>query len=585
MNGQNTPAIGVFKAVFLSQDARGALSQGNAFAAVASLPGASAMTLTGPRSVELLQNVGGVFVGGQAFLTWAPLDVTYPDGTYTVSISQAGAADASYPVLVSGAAPTTPTITNLAAARTILNGTPFTLTWEPFTGGTPRDYICLQIESEDQTFSYQTPGIGQPGALSATATAATLTLPPDKRFTGRLTFVKLSQGDARQGATAPRIFGGTMAETEFSLRTIESVLTPVITITPVTQHVTEGQAATLEAAVAAAADGSLQYQWKRNGIAIPGATAAKYLIATATLADNGYYSVAIWNADGATTESVPIMLTVSGGGSSRLTNISSRAVVPNGAEIIPGFVIRGTGTKSILVRAIGPQLELFGVSPAMPDPKLDVLRTGADTVLISNDNWGGGAALEALFRDVGAFALSESRSAAVLAKLPVDGAEGYTVRVAGVGGTGGAVLTEVYDADGPASAARISNLSTRADIGSGSTALVAGFVISGAEPMRVLLRGVGPGLAGFGITNGLRDPQLKVMPAGKSFVVAANDNWGNSSEVRDAAASVGAFPLQADSRDAALVLWLPPGGYSVELSGVGGTSGNAMFEIYDLGTW
>jgi hypothetical protein len=65
-------------------------------------------------------------------------------------------------------------------------------------------------------------------------------------------------------------------------------------------------------------------------------------------------------------------------------------------------------------------------------------------------------------------------------------------------------------------------------------------------------------------------------------VVSANDNWGGTTALQNAFTQAGAFPLQASSNDAAVVLRLPPGGYTVVVSGVANTTGTALVEIYDL---
>jgi hypothetical protein len=76
----------------------------------------------------------------------------------------------------------------------------------------------------------------------------------------------------------------------------------------------------------------------------------------------------------------------------------------------------------------------------------------------------------------------------------------------------------------------------------------------------------------------LSDPQLSVVPLGKNFAVAANDNWGGAAALQAAFTQAAAFALSAGSNDAAVVLQLPPGGYTVVVSGVAGTSGTALVE-------
>jgi hypothetical protein len=140
----------------------------------------------------------------------------------------------------------------------------------------------------------------------------------------------------------------------------------------------------------------------------------------------------------------------------------------------------------------------------------------------------------------------------------------------------------VYDEDPLTSPVRLVNVSTSGFVGVGEQALVPGFVIGGSAPKLLLIRAVGPGLAQFGVGDVLADPQLSLMPLGQNFTVAANDNWGGTTSLQAAFAEAGAFALPAGSKDAAVVVRLPPGGYTVVVSGVASTTGTALVEIYDL---
>ena len=144
----------------------------------------------------------------------------------------------------------------------------------------------------------------------------------------------------------------------------------------------------------------------------------------------------------------------------------------------------------------------------------------------------------------------------------------------------GMVLVEIYDIDATSELVpRLANLSTCGVVEPGGD-LTAGFVVRGNTPKRVLIRGVGPALAGFGIGAALADPTLKVFAQGAAAPLAANDNW-DASLASDAAAA-GAFPLAAGSKDAALVLTLEPGDYSAVVSGALGGNGTALVEVYQL---
>src|SRR5690606_25246043 len=117
----------------------------------------------------------------------------------------------------------------------------------------------------------------------------------------------------------------------------------------------------------------------------------------------------------------------------------------------------------------------------------------------------------------------------------------------------------------------------------GAGALTPGFVINGSGSKRVLIRVIGPTLASFGVTGTMTDPKLEVLPLNQSIVIAENDNWGGATELQNAFAASGAFSLSsAGSKDAAIVVTLAPGGYTVRVSGADGGTGEVLVEAYDL---
>jgi hypothetical protein len=268
---------------------------------------------------------------------------------------------------------------------------------------------------------------------------------------------------------------------------------------------------------------------------------------------------------------------------SRLINLSTRGLIQAGGALTPGLVLRGTGTKQLIIRAVGPTLGAFGLNTCLVDPRLDIIAQGSSAPLLTNDDWGGSATFANACASVGAFALpAGSKDAAVQAGLAVN-QSGYTIRVSPPDtSASGIVLAEVYDTDSLASPARLGNVSTLGFVGTGENALMPGFVISGTASKLLLIRAVGPSLSQFGVGNLLANPQLKVIPAGQSEPVASNDDWGGTAALKTAFTVAGAFSLPDASKDAAVFVNLPPGGYTVTVSGVGGTTGNALVEIYDL---
>jgi predicted alpha/beta superfamily hydrolase len=359
---------------------------------------------------------------------------------------------------------------------------------------------------------------------------------------------------------------------------------PQIVTHPESQTIAPGRRGSL--AVTAIGGGAIGYQWRRDGTPVPGATQATLDFASLGTADSGDYTVVVTNAGGSTLSRIARLL-VAAPEPGRIVNVSVRAAAGIGGQpLIIGFVVSG-GAKPLLLRAVGPELaRSWAVEGAVVDPWLEIHAVvGGDRVIGANEDWSlaptGRDALAAAFDRLGAFPLTtDSRDAALL----LDVAGPHTVHAAGRG-LSGILLLEAYDA-GTGNDARLVNVSARNHAGAGNDVLIAGFVINGNVPKRVLIRGIGPALTAQGVRQPLADPQLEVHARehGRDRLIATNDNWAdtNVSEMRRAFTTVGAFPLPDDtSRDAALRLTLPAGVYSAVVSGAGGTTGEALVEVYE----
>jgi hypothetical protein len=164
---------------------------------------------------------------------------------------------------------------------------------------------------------------------------------------------------------------------------------------------------------------------------------------------------------------------------------------------------------------------------------------------------------------------------------------GYTAEISGASGDTGVALAEVYDAT-PAgtytvTTPRLTNLSARVQVGTGGNILIAGFVIGGSSARTVLIRGSGPALTAFGVTGTLPDPLLQLNNVSTGAVIATNSAWGGGSLISSVAASVGAQPYtNPNSNDTALLITLPPGAYSAQVSGSSGDTGVALVEVYEV---
>jgi hypothetical protein len=228
---------------------------------------------------------------------------------------------------------------------------------------------------------------------------------------------------------------------------------------------------------------------------------------------------------------------------------------------------------------------MFDLADLLPNPVISLNRGPQE--IDFNDDWDGGSNRDDVLnesRRVGAFDIFDGQGdAALLATLPPGG---YTALITDSVSRTGMALVELYDRTRVASASpsdRVVNLSTRGHVGVGDDILIAGFYIAGPGPKELLIRGVGPGLEIFDLENTLANPLIRVYRGVNLFL--ENDDWGFSEQsymLLEAFEAAGAFELDINSRDAALVATLPPGGYTVLLSGADDSTGLALVEIYDL---
>jgi hypothetical protein len=266
----------------------------------------------------------------------------------------------------------------------------------------------------------------------------------------------------------------------------------------------------------------------------------------------------------------------------RLINLSVLTdIATPGDGFTLGYVVGGNstlGVKPLVIRAAGPSLGALGVPGTLDDPKLELVAGSAKTV---NDNWGGSSQISAAFAAVGAFAYTGplSKDAAITASVTT---RDNSVAVSAVGSGTGKVIAEIYDAtpnDSFTTATpRLINVSVRKHLGPG---LTIGFVLGGSTLTKVLVRGIGPTLGAFGVPDTVVDPQLTLFNSA-SVKIGENNDWAGAAELSAAFAGVGAFALPATSKDAALLVTLPPGNYSAQVTGANGTTGVALVEVYEV---
>ncbi|HEY3757195.1 MAG TPA: hypothetical protein VGL42_13675 [Opitutaceae bacterium] len=275
--------------------------------------------------------------------------------------------------------------------------------------------------------------------------------------------------------------------------------------------------------------------------------------------------------------------------SARLINISSNGYVQGTTHLLDaGFFISGApgSTEQVLVRGIGPTLATFNVPNPASNIQLQIFDAN-NHLLYSNNGWSSGSAqntqnLTAAFNQTFAFGLQPGTLDSALLVTLAPGQ--YTAEVSGVGDASGTALAEVYEVT--AGGTRLLNISCRGYVDNAGHTLTDGFYISGGSnngQEKVLIRGVGPTLANFGVNPAVADPTLTVFEPG-NVPIATSDDWSAEPDSGLAAAFTAtlAFQLPAPSRDAAVLLTLPGNGYTAQVSGTNGQGGDAIVEIYEV---
>jgi hypothetical protein len=339
---------------------------------------------------------------------------------------------------------------------------------------------------------------------------------------------------------------------------------PTIITQPLSQTASLGGSVTFN--VVASGNAPITYQWQKDRVNISSAIGSSLTISNIKIIDSGIYRAVVSNTTGSVyTNSASLSIS-----SPTLKSLAVRTSLTADQIVIVGFTM-SSGAKNVLIRAAGPTLSAFGVPNVMLDPKIDLYN--GSTRLATNDNWGGSTALSTAFQSVGAFAYSSTTSLDAALVTSING--GRTVHV--YGPTAGIVLVEGYDA-GSGDAQRFTSLSARNKVGTGANILIAGFTLAGSGTRNLLIRAAGPKLSDFGVSNVLADPKLEIYSG--TTKLTENDDW--SPTLSMTFALVGAFSLTAGSKDAALTVSLPAGGYTVQVSGATGGVGEAIIEIYEL---
>jgi len=214
-------------------------------------------------------------------------------------------------------------------------------------------------------------------------------------------------------------------------------------------------------------------------------------------------------------------------------------------------------------------LAASGLQGVLPDTTLELY--DSDGLLLFNDNWK--ETQQAEIEATGMAPTIDSESA-IVASLPANGAI-YTVVLRGAGDTTGIGVVEAYDLDVSVNS-QLANIATRALVQTGDNLLIAGTIIVGNTPQKVLVRAIGPTLPFQGT---LADPTLELRD-GNGVLIAANDNWRSTQEAEILATLI----PPTNFFESAIVATLPANGasYTFVVRGVNNTTGIAVVEVYAL---
>jgi hypothetical protein len=253
----------------------------------------------------------------------------------------------------------------------------------------------------------------------------------------------------------------------------------------------------------------------------------------------------------------------------QLLNLSTRLrVQPGDNALIGGFIIRGSEQKKVILRGIGPSLNVPG---KLDDPMIQLFN-GAGVNIAGNDDW---KTDQQNVEATGLAPTNDRESAIVITLDPGN----YTVVMRGKNNSSGIGVVDMFDI-GLAANARLANVSSRGFIGTGDNILIGGFYAGPqtSAVTRMVFRAIGPSLSAFNVPQPMQDPTIE-LHNGNGDVIASNDDWQSTQK-----AEIEATGLQpSDSRESAIVMInFEPGPYTAIVRGKNNTTGVGLVEIYDV---
>jgi hypothetical protein len=254
-------------------------------------------------------------------------------------------------------------------------------------------------------------------------------------------------------------------------------------------------------------------------------------------------------------------------------NLATRLKVETGDHaMIAGFIITGSGFKQVVLRGLGPSLAPFDIPDFLPDPVLE-LRRSSGSLIIRNNDWKDNQRGQI---EGTPFEPKYDRESVIVATLQPGAYAAILTEKNDMTGIG---LVEVYDTD-PPSNVQLANISTRGYVRTGNKVMIGGFTLGGnSNSARIVVRGLGPSLKKFFLTDLLADPTLELHNSNGTPTIV-NDNWQDD-PVSAAQLTKNNFAPE-DPHEAAIFVALPPGPYTAILAGKDGSSGLGLVEIYNL---
>ena len=490
------------------------------------------LTFTGTASPRDYTDVGtGDFSILDTFATQGQMDAAYQNGNFTVSIMTSAGMFSRAIFLFPFSYPTTPQLLVPAGdwqsgALVVDPTVDYTFTWNAFANAQAPDVIELVIREAGIVLD----------PCPATQTSFTLpagSLQPGTVYTCDLAFVRVAGATAGDGDVGPG-FATLVKDTGFTISSLGVTPTPSpsATATPVA---TPTPAATPTPTPVATPTPT------PSPVATP--TPTPVLTPTPTSTPVATPTPTATPLASATPAMTP----------GTLGNISTRLRVETGENVlIGGFIVTGTQPKRVIVRAIGPSLA-SQFSGALADPFLE-LRDSSGVLILSNDNWRSDQEAEIMATMIPP---TDDLESAIVATLPANNSA-YTAIVRGVNGGTGIGVVEVYDLN-QAADSKLANISTRGLVQTGDDVLIGGLIVLGPNPLRVIVRAIGPSLS---VLGALADPTLELHD-GNGAVIATTIPPSNDQE-------------------SAIVRSLAPGNYTAIVRGVNNSTGVALVEAYGL---